>query len=41
MKAVLRDLRPKKLIVVYPGVKSYPLAENVDVMPLAKALSLN
>lgn len=38
MKAVMRDLRPKKLIVVYPGEKSYPLAEGIEVKPLLKVL---
>jgi len=35
MRIALRDLRLDRLIVVYPGARSYRLAERVDVLPLA------
>ena len=35
MRAAMHDLELSKLLVIYPGIKSYPLAENIQVMPLA------
>ena len=35
MRIALRDLRLDRLIVVYPGSRSYRLAEGVEVLPLA------
>ncbi|MFA5836115.1 MAG: ATP-binding protein [Bellilinea sp.] len=35
MRAAMHDLELSKLLVIYPGTKSYPLAENIQVIPLA------
>ena len=35
MRTAIHDLELSKLLVIYPGVKSYPLAGNIQVMPLA------
>jgi predicted AAA+ superfamily ATPase len=35
MRIALKDLKLDKLIVVYPGERSYPLADRVEVVPLA------
>jgi predicted AAA+ superfamily ATPase len=35
MRTALADLKLDRLFVLYPGVKAYSLARNVDVMPLA------
>jgi predicted AAA+ superfamily ATPase len=32
--SVLRDLHPKISYIVYPGMREYPLRENVEVIPL-------
>ena len=36
MRAAINDLELSKLLVIYPGSQSYPLAENIEVIPLAK-----
>ncbi len=36
MHIVLADLKLDRLIVVYPGERSYPLHDRVEVMPLAE-----
>ncbi|HUI55416.1 MAG TPA: ATP-binding protein [Bryobacteraceae bacterium] len=36
MHTALADLRLKRLIVVYPGDKSYPLSDKVVVVPVAR-----
>lgn len=36
MRAALTDLNLERLIVFYPGERAYPLAERVDVLPLAR-----
>ena len=35
MRIALADLKLDELLVVYPGEKRYPLAKNVEVVPLA------
>jgi predicted AAA+ superfamily ATPase len=35
MRIALKDLKLDKLFVVYPGEKSYPLGDRVEVVPLA------
>ena len=35
MRIAQRDLRLEKLVVLYPGSRRYPLAEAVEVVPLA------
>lgn len=35
MKTAIQDLKLDELRVIYPGTKSYPLAENITVTPLA------
>ena len=35
MRIALDDLHLDRLIVIYPGNKSYPLAANVEVVPAA------
>jgi predicted AAA+ superfamily ATPase len=35
MKMAMQDLKLDELRVIYPGTKSYPLAENIMVTPLA------
>ncbi len=39
MKIAMEDLSLERLTVVYPGNKSYPLAESIRVEPLETALS--
>lgn len=39
MRTSMQDLELDKLIVVYPGLQSYPLAKGITVMPLTQALS--
>jgi hypothetical protein len=36
MRIALRDLKLRRLIVVYPGERSYALTDRVDVVPLAE-----
>jgi predicted AAA+ superfamily ATPase len=36
MKIAINDLALEKLFVVYPGVKSYPLADNILVLPITQ-----
>jgi predicted AAA+ superfamily ATPase len=36
MRTAMQDLELDKLIVVYPGVQPYPLAERISVLPLSK-----
>lgn len=36
MRIALADLTLDELRVVYPGTKRYPLAKNVEVVPLAE-----
>ncbi len=36
MRAALTDLELTKLLVIYPGPHPYPLAENIQVIPLKK-----
>ena len=40
MRIALDNLHLDRLLVVYPGEKSYALAQNVQAMPLAHALKL-
>ena len=35
MHIVIEDLRLKRLWVIYPGETSYPLSEDIEVLPLA------
>jgi hypothetical protein len=37
MRIAMEDLKLKELLVVYPGTREYPLAENIRVVPLARA----
>jgi predicted AAA+ superfamily ATPase len=37
MRIAMEDLKLKELLVVYPGTCEYPLAENIRVVPLARA----
>jgi predicted AAA+ superfamily ATPase len=39
MHVAMNDLKLDRLIVVYPGTQAYPLADNVDVMPLWQLVS--
>ncbi|MBI1740007.1 MAG: ATP-binding protein [Candidatus Koribacter versatilis] len=41
MRTALADLNLKHLHVLYPGEKTYSLASNVEVMPLAKFVDAN
>ncbi len=34
LRIALEDLRLERIVVVYPGVKRYPLAEHVEAVPL-------
>jgi predicted AAA+ superfamily ATPase len=36
MKIAMTDLELDRLLVVYPGTRRYPLAEQVEVLPLAE-----
>lgn len=36
MKIAMEDLRLNRLIVFYPGERTYPLAERIEVMPLIR-----
>lgn len=36
MRTALTDLNLERLLVFYPGDRAYPLAERVDVLPLAR-----
>lgn len=38
MRIVLDSLELERLLVVYPGIQTYPLAENTTVYPLSAAL---
>ncbi len=38
MHIVLENLALEQLIVIYPGDKTYPLAENITVQPLPDAI---
>jgi predicted AAA+ superfamily ATPase len=40
MRIALSDLRLTRLFIVHSGTKSYPLADNVDAVPLARIRSL-
>ena len=35
MRIALEDLRLERLVVVYPGVRRYPLAERVEAVPIS------
>lgn len=39
MRTAMQDLELDKLVVVYPGSQPYPLAEKINVLPLAKAIA--
>lgn len=39
MRIALADLRLDELRVVYPGTHRYPLAKNVEVVPLAELVN--
>src|SRR5206468_12479704 len=39
MRIALEDLRLDELYVVYPGEKRYPLAKNVEVVPLSQLVN--
>lgn len=41
MRIALHDLKLDKLYVVYPGELRYPLAKNVEVVPLAEFVGAN
>ena len=34
-RIALEDLKLERIVVVYPGTRRYPLAERVEVVPLA------
>lgn len=36
MRAAMHDLELSKLLVIYPGAKPYPLAENIQTVPFSK-----
>lgn len=36
MRIAVNDLRLEKLIVIYPGERSYPLSDKIEVCPLSK-----
>lgn len=36
MRAAIQDLELSKLLVIYPGSKPYPLAERIQVIPIAR-----
>ncbi len=40
MMTVLEDLRLDRLWVIYPGLKSYPLAERIVALPLRSVFEL-
>jgi uncharacterized protein len=35
MRIAMADLKLDRLYVLYPGLKAYPLAKNIEVRPLA------
>lgn len=39
MRIALADLKLDELRVVYPGAKRYPLAKNVEVVPLVELVN--
>ena len=39
MRIALTDLKLDELFVVYPGEKRYPLASQVEVVPLAQLVN--
>jgi len=39
MRIALADLKLDELLVVYPGEESYPLADNVRVVPLPQLVN--
>jgi predicted AAA+ superfamily ATPase len=39
MDIAIEDLRLERLLVVYPGSRSYELSDRIRVVPLAEALS--
>ena len=36
MRIAMNDLKLDRLVVVYPGMRSYSLADGVEVIPLAE-----
>lgn len=38
MRTAMQDLELDRLVVVYPGLQPYPLAEGISVLPLARAI---
>jgi predicted AAA+ superfamily ATPase len=38
IRIAMNDLELDRLLVIYPGNRSYPLAENVEVLPLAELI---
>jgi hypothetical protein len=36
MRTAMQDLELDKLVVVYPGIQPYPLADRISVLPLSK-----
>lgn len=41
MRTAITDLHLDKLWVIYPGDRSYPLADGVDVLPLTKLMQID
>ncbi|HKU38745.1 MAG TPA: hypothetical protein VJR89_11380 [Polyangiales bacterium] len=35
MRIALHDLQLDRLVVLYPGTATYPLADNVEAVPIA------
>jgi hypothetical protein len=35
MRAAMQDLELTTLLVIYPGSRHYPLAENIETVPLS------
>ena len=41
LRIALHDLKLDHLHVIYPGDRHYPLADNVDVIPIANFVGAN
>jgi len=39
MSIALKDLKLKKIAVVYPGTKRYPLSLEIEAVPLREAVA--
>ena len=40
MSSVLKELNLDRLLVVYPGDRTYPLSEKITVVPLSEVIPL-